>query len=260
MQGDPKWYDSVWLSVYYAAKDIVARVAPEKLEPFIRSFDVLRTRPDFSTVRLPQVIDPALLGEIRATVRAVPREKYEMHELKSFGRFVVHDLPEFTALQHRMTDQVSDWAGEAVEPSYNFLSLYTRMGICEPHLDSPSAKWTLDICIDQSEPWPIHFSKIIAWPEDRPHMAQDWRAEICGNADLGFESVAMMPGDAVLFSGSSQWHYREAHPRGGGKHFCDLLFFHYIPEGAGELIRANNWAALFGIPELADIPLIEKAR
>lgn len=256
MQSDNKWYDSVWLRVYYDAKEIVARIAPEKLEPFIRSFDILRTRPEFSTVRLPQVIDPALLSEIRDSV---PREMYEMHEIKNFGRFVVRDLSEFTSLQSRMTDQVSEWAGEAVEPSYNFMSLYTQRGVCELHLDSPSAKWTLDICIDQSESWPIHFSKVIAWPEERPHLSDDWRAEICSDRDLMFESVVMAPGDAVLFSGSSQWHYREALPRGGGRNFCDLLFFHYIPKGASELICASNWAAMFDIPELANIPLIDKA-
>jgi hypothetical protein len=63
-------------------------------------------------------------------------------------------------MQRELVARVSDLVGEEVEPSYNFLSLYTRMGIFEPHLDAPSAKWTLDICIDQSEPWPIYFSQI----------------------------------------------------------------------------------------------------
>lgn len=259
MSDDPKWYDSVWLSAYYAAKDIVARVAPGRMEEFVRSFDVLRTSPEFSARHLPQIIDPALLEQIREVVRAIPREKYELHEMQSFGRFIVHDYPEITALQATLVDQVSEWAGEAVEPSYNFLSLYTRMGVCEPHLDSPSAKWTLDICLDQSEPWPIHFSQIVPWPEQRPRLSDDWREEIKANDLLQFRALELHPGDAILFSGSSQWHYRDALPRDGVKRHCDLVFLHFIPCGTGEIVCPMNWSQLFGIPELAEIPNLEKA-
>jgi hypothetical protein len=200
-----------------------------------------------------------LLEHIREVVRAIPRDKYEMHELKSFGRFIVHDYPEITALQATLVDQVSEWAGEAVEPSYNFLSLYSRMGVCEPHLDSPSAKWTLDICVDQSEPWPIQFSQIVPWPEHRPRLSDDWRQEIIADGTLQFSSLLLDPGDAILFSGSSQWHYRDALPRDGTKRFCDLLFLHFIPRGAGEIVVAKNWPDLFNIPELAAIPGLDKA-
>ena len=34
-------------------------------------------------------------------------------------------------------------------PAYNFLSLYTQLDICEPHMDAPKAKWTLNVCIEQ---------------------------------------------------------------------------------------------------------------
>lgn len=259
MNDNPKWYDSVWLSAYYAAKDVVARVAPARLEEFVRSFDVLRTSPDFSARHLPQVIDLPLLGHIRDVIRAIPRDKYEMHEMKSFGRFIVHDYPEITALQATLVDKVSEWAGEAVEPSYNFLSLYTRLGVCEPHLDSPSAKWTLDICVDQSEPWPIQFSQIVPWPEQRPRLADDWRDEIKANGSLQFRSLELNPGDAILFSGSSQWHYRNPLPRDGVKRFCDLLFLHFIPRGARRIVTPANWPVLFDIPELAEIPNLDRA-
>lgn len=259
MQGDPKWYDSLWLQAWYAAKDVVAKVAPAQFDEFVASFDVLRTRLDFSARHLAGEISPELLERIRAVVKTIPQEKFEMHEMKSFGRFVVHDWPAFTALQHELTDQVCAWAGEDVEPFYNFLSLYTRMGMCEPHLDAPAAKWTIDICIDQSEPWPIHFSQIVPWPEERPNLADDWREEIRSNRNLQFRSVAMVPGDAILFSGSSQWHYREALPRDGKKRFCDLLFLHYVPKGSNEILYPKNWARIFNIPEIAEIPGIETA-
>jgi hypothetical protein len=259
MNDDPKWYDSVWLAAYYAAKEVVAAAAPEKYEGFLAAFDILRTRPNFAAVHLHREIDPELLTRIRQISAAIPRDKYEMHELKSFGRFVVHDWPEFSALQHELTRRVSDLAGEELEPNYNFLSLYTRMGACEPHLDSPMAKWTLDICIDQSEPWPIHFSQIVPWPEQRPRLPDDWREAICENDGLRFSSAAMEPGDAILFSGSSQWHYRDLMPAGGARRHCDLLFLHYIPSGAKEIVVPANWSRIFAIPELAAIPGILEA-
>ena len=259
MVPDPSWYDSMWLKAYLDAKDVIARVAPDRLEEFVRSFDVLRTRPDFTARHMAQAINPALLEEIRTAVREVPREKYEFGEMKLFGRFMVHDLPEFTALQAMLVDQVSDWAGEAVEPWYNFLCLYTRMGVCRPHLDSPLAKWTLDLCVSQSAPWPIHFSQIVPWPENSADVARGTPDGIEADPALRFKSVAMEPGDAILFSGSSQWHYREPLPQDGSKHFCDLLFLHYIPRGAEQLIVPANWPQMFGIPELAQVPSLAEA-
>ena len=253
MSNMPKWYDSHWLDIYIAAKQLVARVAPDRLAEFVAAFDPLRTDPAFKVKSLPRVFDAELITHIRETIKAIPKSLLEMHEVKDFGRFVVHDFPAFTELQHRLVDRVSNWAGEAVEPRYNFLAMYTRRGICDPHLDAPFAKWTLDICVDQSEPWPIHFSNIVPWPEE-PDRAHDEPGEVIrSRPDLAFRSVVLNPGDAILFSGSSQWHYRDALSLQKGQHFCDLLFLHYIPKGSSELVLPRNWAKLFGISELATL-------
>lgn len=255
----PQWYDSVWLNAYHAARGVVARSAPSRLEEFVRSFDILRTEPDFATRTLPNVISSEQVNYLRGVIQAVPADKLELHEMKAFGRFIVHDHPEFTAFQATLVDRVSEWAGEPLEPSYNFLSLYTRMGVCAPHLDSPSAKWTLDLCINQSDAWPIYLSQVVPWPETGRRMSENWIAEIKQDKSLEFSPAILSPGDAIFFSGSSQWHYRDALPQDGQKHFCDLLFMHFIPRGAAELVRPQNWAALFNMPELALIPDIENA-
>jgi len=41
------WYDSKWLNRYLAAKQILADVAPSKLDEFVKAFDVFRTDPAF---------------------------------------------------------------------------------------------------------------------------------------------------------------------------------------------------------------------
>jgi len=258
--GAQHWYDAVWLAKYIEGKAIVARVAPERLDEFVRTFDVLRTPPGFTGQRfVPGFFSAEDVADIRETIRQIPMDKLEMHEMKNFGRFVVHDWPPFIELQANLTERVSELAGEPVEPSYNFLSLYTKMGVCQPHLDAPSAKWTLDICIDQSEPWPISFSQIVPWPETMDELRAISFEEIKADPDLRFREEVLTPGDAILFSGTNQWHYRDALPKGPGKRFCELLFFHYVPRGAIELTRPKNWAALFGIPELAEMADLDRS-
>lgn len=260
MSLDLKWYDSVWLNAYMSALEIIEKVAPQRFDDFTAAFDCLRTDPSFSVKKMEGFINPADLSDLKQTLKAIPREKLELHELQRFGRFVVHDNPAVTKLQNSLVGTVSDWAGEAVEPSYNFLSFYTHKGVCEPHLDSPSAKWTLDICLDQNEPWPIQFSQILSWPEKPTHFSEGWREEIKADEELHFESAIMDPGDALFFSGSSQWHYRDPMNAKNGRAFCDLLFLHFMPEGTSELVQAKNWPRIFDIPELAQISGIEKAR
>jgi hypothetical protein len=247
------WYDSQWLELYLTAKELVGNVAPSKLPEFIECFEILRTDPDFSVIEVENVFDLEMLAEIRSTISSIPPNDIELHEAKRFGRFVVHNAPKFNELQSELVDLVSEKVGEAVEPSYNFLSLYTKRGVCEPHLDDPSAKWTLDVCINQSEPWPIYFSQVVSWPEDKGHYGDDWQESIKGDARLHFSKKELTPGNGAIFSGSSQWHYRDAMPGNKDSHFCDLLFFHYIPKGSSTILDPQNWARLFDIPELAQI-------
>ena len=246
------WYDSVWLSQYEVAKAIVREARPDALASFVDAFRVLHTRPDFKVKFLEQPFDDATFAEIKCTMSTLRPSDLELHEAGRFGRFVVHDHPFFTELQQRIVPWISELAGEPVEAKYNFLSLYTSKGVCAVHMDAPEAKWTLDLCIDQGAPWPIYFSEVQPWPDS---VAQEWRDEgweknIKQSRSLEFTPFTLHPGQAVLFSGSSQWHYRDPLPEAGGKQFCTLLFFHFIPKGTAELVKPKNWARFFGIPEL----------
>lgn len=254
MDNKIKWYDSVWLNKYLDTKEFISRFYPSKLDEFIDSFKVLQTDPDFTIKEIKGLLGQEALALVKATIKEIPMNKIELHEVRRFGRFVVHDHPVFLKMQAEMTNMVSEMVGEPVEPCYNFLSLYTRMGICEPHLDSPEAKWTLDICIDQSELWPIHFSQIIPWPEQHQDLGNNWQQAIKNDTKLHFETKILEPGNGLLFAGSSQWHYRDALPQTSQRGFCNLLFFHYIPKGTKDIIKPKNWARIFGIPELAEIP------
>ena len=250
------WYDSAWLDEFSHAKCIIRKVKPQALAAFEQATNVFRTGPDFRVRTFEKVFDDDTLEKIRKVVRTLQPTDFEFHEAQQFKRFVVHDHPYFTELQQQLIPLVSEAAGETVEPNYNFLSLYSAMGVCPIHMDSPEAKWTLDICLNQSEPWPIYFSQIQPWPEidadskSAAWLAGDWEQSIKHSPSANFEAHSMEPGQAILFSGSSQWHYRDAMPALSRKSSCDLLFLHFIPRGTRELLNPLNWARLFDIPEL----------
>jgi hypothetical protein len=247
------WYDSFWLTKYQRAQDVIQRVQPEKLPVFVEALSGLRTGADFRTKRIPRLFDEATMATIRQTIAAFQLTNLEFHELKNFGRFVVHDHPFFTELQQKSIDRVSDAVGEPVEASYNFVSLYKKVGVCPVHMDAPQAKWTLDLCIEQSAPWPIHLSQVVPWPEGLTLPEDDWQDAIKESPDYEFTSYNLEPGEALIFSGSSQWHYRDPMQLDGKEHFCSLVFFHFVPKGMLETVRPKNWARLFQVPELADV-------
>jgi hypothetical protein len=246
------WYDSNWLGFYVSAKAYMAEHCPERLPNFVDAIAPLRTRSDFETVHLGGLLGSDVLARIRSAIAELKPAALELHEIKSFGRWVVHDDPILTELQATMTALVSAATGERVVSSYNFLSLYSRLGRCPVHMDAPYAKWTLDICIDQSEPWPIHFSQVQPWPESADYSGESWDARIRADPANRFTAQMLAPGEAVVFSGSSQWHYRDPLPAGNRNSFCHLLFFHFVPEGVNAFIDPSDWEAYFGIPGLSE--------
>ena len=178
MRNDFPWYDSFWLNIYVRVKKYLSENYPERLQEFIDSFAPLRTNKSFKTRYFQDLLGSEVLQEVRNIIRELNTTELEKQEFINFGRMVVHNHPYFTSLQNNLLDRVTDATGELVEHYYNFLSLYHNLGVCPVHLDAPLAKWTLDICIDQSHPWPIYLSETIPWPEDFIITDTDWQRQI----------------------------------------------------------------------------------
>lgn len=249
------WYDSHFLARFEAARRMLERTNPGAIDAFVAAFEPLRTDQSFSVKHLPKLLDQARFDELLGIVQALPAAMLKGYEAAEFGRGIVHDLPVLSTLQQELTPLVASLAGEAVEPSYNFLSLYNGDGRCPPHMDAPSAKWTLDLCLAQSCAWPIHFSDIVPWPTASSAAHLPDRLDPA-NLGVDFTAHVLQPNDALLFSGSSQWHYRDAIPDGG---FCHLAFLHYRPVGSGPLVKPSRWAEHFGLPELAVLNTVFEA-
>lgn len=247
------WYDSGWLSSYVRAKAYIQVHQPQTLAEFVTAFDVLRTSPDFSIRQLPRLFSTERHEQIRHLIKGFAKQDVSLYEMLTFGRAIVHDQSLLDEIQTDLAGQVSEWVGEQVEPSYNFISLYNNLGVCRPHMDAPSAKWTIDYCIEQSAPWPIHFSQVRAWPEDWSCDEGDWENRIKTDPGNHFLPHILQEGGAILFGGSSQWHYRDRIAQRQANNFCHLAFFHFIPTGTRALTEPENWAAMFNIPELNQI-------
>jgi hypothetical protein len=246
------WYDSYWLERYNSARALLRQIRPERLAEFDAALHPLRTRADFSTVHLERVFDAPTMDRVREVATQLGPADIEAHEIRDFGRFIVHNHPWFTELQATIVPLVSDAVGEPVESAYNFLSLYAGKGVCEVHLDSPQSKWTLDLCLRQNVRWPIYFSNVVPWPEGHDASDAGWSERLKGDETLTWEACTLEPDRAVVFSGSSQWHYRDPIPATANP-YCDLLFFHFLPRGMSEVLQPANWARLFGVPEFQSL-------
>ncbi|GAA0267009.1 hypothetical protein GCM10009127_03280 [Alteraurantiacibacter aestuarii] len=248
MQSNRKvpWYDAHFLRSFEIAKQYLQLVRPDRLDEFIAGFAPIRTPADFTVKKVRDLFPGELQAEMRAIVAGLKEQQLEKHELASFGRHVVHDHPFFLDLQRQILPRVSELAGQEVEAGYNFLSLYGNAGRCEPHMDEPVSMYTLDYCIDQEGDWPIYFSRVVDWPGAAE--LQNWNPEeVLRDPSMDFRAEVIQPNEAILFAGSSQWHYRKAMPPGG---YCNLLFFHYFPAGCSDLITPTGWARYFDIPEM----------
>jgi len=238
------WYDSEWLTAYVAAREYIEKNHPDRLGDFNRALEPFKTSSRFETKKLGIVFSQEELESLRALVReATAREN---HELSTFGRFVLRDLPFLSRLQESLLERVSLEVGEQVEPAYNFLSMYRERGICPLHMDAPLSKWTLDVCLDQSEQWPIYIGQVEPWPTERKFSSL-WQEQV--RAETNFQPFFLKPGEGIIFSGSSQWHYRDPIPQALGG-FCDLVFFHFVPKGTKELALPVNWSREFALPNL----------
>jgi hypothetical protein len=152
---------------------------------------------------------------------------------EDWTRTWLHNDPFFYGIHEQLREFASDVFGEPLKPSYTFLSFYRDQGGCPLHIDRPQCYRTIDYLIQQEdpEPWPIHIGA--------PHTDEEV-LEIKGS-DLDYpkgqareerirqetwETALLYPNDAVLYSGTHQFHYRDRPSRGR----ADLVFFHFVKE------------------------------
>lgn len=149
-----------------------------------------------------------------------------------FVRTYAHNVPFFVGIHRQLTEFASNLFGEAVKPSYVFLSMYQDNGACPLHIDRPQCRYTIDYLIrqTQAEPWPICIGDHMT---DEQRQAHDEAGDGHPTGDNiqarieqeNWHTALLNPNDAVCYSGTHSWHYRPERLRGT----ADLVFFHFVP-------------------------------
>lgn len=122
-----------------------------------------------------------------------------MEDREIFFRKSVRNYPMFLQLLGQLTDEATSIFGVPVKPTATYVSMYDEdRSICPIHVDKPYCQFTIDVCLNTKEVWPLF---------------------------IDGEPYELSPGDAVCYSGTGHPHYRNQIAPGN---FCDMVFFHYV--------------------------------
>ena len=118
-----------------------------------------------------------------------------------------------------LTPSVRRLVGRELLPTYSYFRIYREGDICRVHSDRYACEHSVSLLLASSEgrPWPLDIGTgHIATPRER------------ADADFGseaYKSVAMKPGDAVLYQGVHRLHGRMTpNPNRWSAH----LFLHWV--------------------------------
>jgi hypothetical protein len=118
---------------------------------------------------------------------------------------VAYGDPHLDALLESVRGRVEEATGFQLLPTYSYLRLYKRGNLLKAHLDRPACEisMTVNLGMSAAEPWPIW----IAGPK-------------------GVASVALNPGDGLIYRGCDCYHWREPFT---GDHLAQV-FLHYVDQ------------------------------
>jgi hypothetical protein len=154
-------------------------------------------------------------------------------DTQTFKRRARHNDPFFAHLHRQLSDFASEQFEVKLKPSYSFLSMYFEGGHCPLHIDRPQCFRTVDLLIRQTddEPWPLQIGPPMTDDEVEMYERQEMGGPESHRPDglaeqIAWQTALLEPNDAVLYSGTHQWHRRPTILSGS----ADLIFFHFVPE------------------------------
>lgn len=184
-------------------------------------------------VHLAGLFAPVILNGFYEQMRSqITSEHGSLRNFAARGPLLNKDAIEIYALQYPpmlsflwgLTPRIALATGRELLPTYAYFRLYQQGDICRIHTDRPACEHSLSLTIAYADdkPWPLSVAKE-ADPEPKPVVSDDF-----GGSSYG--SVAMRPGDGVLYQGVHHRHGRlEPNPNLWSAH----LFLHWV-EAAGK--------------------------
>ncbi|MEQ1492234.1 MAG: hypothetical protein ABL932_16950, partial [Terricaulis sp.] len=141
------------------------------------------------------------------------------------------DYPPMVQLLWGLTPAMCALTGRDLLPTYNYFRLYRKGDICRVHSDRDACEHSLSLTLGYADDlvWPFEVARD---PISAPTQIED---DFGGH---GFSSIAMQPGDAVLYRGVEHRHGRTSpNPNRWSAH----MFLHWIDRNgphAGEAFDA----------------------
>lgn len=146
---------------------------------------------------LKNVIPEAELTDLRAYINKILNIPDLLIWCDGFNRYQLFNSPYLEVLHKKMLPFAETQLQKKLKPTYAFLSLYKEKGYCRPHVDDNKCEWTLDVCINQDQVWPLFI-------ENKPFLLEE--------------------NHGLIYSGTDQVHWRRRIHENG---FCHLIFFHF---------------------------------
>ncbi len=154
------------------------------------------------------MINPLQIAVMRSYFLAAETEGYLQIDTTS-KRFVRHNDPLLRYVHRQSGELARQITGQAVVPSYSFLSAYMEGARLRRHTDRPQCVWNGSLLIEQSPKEGIESS----WP-------------IFFEIRRTIREIRLDFGDAVFYSGTDIPHWRNQNRKG---HRQTLGLLHYVP-------------------------------
>jgi len=129
-----------------------------------------------------------------------------------------------------LTPIASELTGADLLPSFDYFRIYPKGDICRVHSDRPSCEHSISLTLAYSDgkPWNLQIGTRRVEQEAPEALDDDF-------GDEPFASIAMQPGDAVLYRGVRRRHGRiEPNPNGWSAH----LFLQWVERGGAHMAHA----------------------
>ncbi|NTS66276.1 hypothetical protein HRV97_14025 [Sphingomonas sp. HHU CXW] len=177
---------------------------------------------------LPQLFPPEVLltlyGRMQADLNAAGRP---LSSFAAQGPLLKRPALEVYAYQYTpllgflwgLTPRIAAEVGCDLLPTYAYFRAYQQGDVCRIHHDRPACEHSVSLTIayGDNKPWAL---SVQTTPTDmpRPEVSDDF-------GDAPYASVAMEPGDGVLYQGTHHRHGRlDANPNSWSAH----LFLHWV--------------------------------
>lgn len=183
---------------------------------------------DQGYVALTGLFAPAVLNAFYQRMRRdLGLTNATMRRFTARGPLLTKDAIEIYALQYPpmltflwgLTPRIAQATGCDLLPTYAYFRLYQRGDVCRIHTDRPACEHSVSLTIAYGDdtPWPLSVA-MVADPAPQPVVREDFGGDAYG-------SVAMRPGDGVLYQGVHHRHGRlDPNPNAWSAH----LFLHWV--------------------------------